>query len=161
MRVDLILELLDIPGQLVNILSPISGFGANLVTVIHRRDDKNDDGMIPVQITLEGEQESLIQCIDKLKEMKVTILEINGVVSKEKIRTILIGHVIDTDIRNTLDRINKLKEAFIVNLEIKLSDENESSAMLVIETDYGMKDIVFSKIQEIANEKSLLVVNEV
>lgn len=161
MRVDLILELLDIPGQLVNVLSPISGFGANLVTVIHRRDDKNDDGMIPVKITLEGEQKNLIQCIDKLKEMEITILEINGVVSKEKLRTILIGHVIDTDIRNTADRINKLKGTSIVNLEIELSDEGGSSAMLVIESDFGMKDIVFKKIREIANEKSLLIINEV
>ncbi|MDR2623524.1 MAG: amino acid-binding protein [Methanobrevibacter sp.] len=161
MRVDLILELLDIPGQLVNVLSPIGGFGANLVTVIHKRDDKNDDDMIPVQITLEGEQENLIQCIEKLKEMNITILEINGVVSKEKLRTILIGNVIDTDIRNTMDKINELEGTSIVNLEIKLSDEDESSAMLVIESDFGMKNTIFAKIQEIANKKSLLMVNEV
>ncbi|MDR2829696.1 MAG: amino acid-binding protein [Methanobrevibacter sp.] len=161
MRTDLILELLDVPGQLVNVLSPISQFGANLVTVIHRRDDKNDDGMIPVQITLEGEQKSLIRCIDKLKEMNITILEINGVLSKERLKTILIGHVIDTDIRNTMDRINELEGTSILSLEIKLSDEDESSAMLVIESIFGMKNTVFTKIQEIANEKSLLMVNEV
>lgn len=40
MRMDLVLELLDVPGQLVSVLEPISGLGANLVTVIHKRDAK-------------------------------------------------------------------------------------------------------------------------
>ena len=38
MRINLVLELLDVPGQLVSVLEPISGLGANLVTVIHKRD---------------------------------------------------------------------------------------------------------------------------
>ena len=44
MRMDLVLELLDVPGQLVSVLKPISGLGANLVTVIHKRDIKNEKG---------------------------------------------------------------------------------------------------------------------
>ena len=32
MRIDLVLELMDTPGQLVKALEPISGLGANLVT---------------------------------------------------------------------------------------------------------------------------------
>jgi ACT domain-containing protein len=161
MRLDLVLELLDIPGQLLNILSPISGFGANLVTVIHKHDDKNEAGMIPVQLTLEGEQDHLIQVIEKLKEMKITILEMNDVILKEKLRAILIGHVIDTDIRNTVDRINELEGVDIVDLEVKLSGEDKSSTMLVIEADFGMKNLVYNKIQEIATEKALLMINEV
>ena len=48
MKMDLVLELMDVPGQLVSVLDPISGLGANLVTVIHKRDSKNEKGMIPV-----------------------------------------------------------------------------------------------------------------
>ena len=59
MRMDLVLELLDVPGQLVSVLEPISGLGANLVTVIHKRDYKNENGMVPVQLTMEGKQEDL------------------------------------------------------------------------------------------------------
>ena len=46
MKMDLVLELMDVPGQLVSVLDPISGLGANLVTVIHKRDSKNEKGMI-------------------------------------------------------------------------------------------------------------------
>ena len=65
MRMNLVLELFDTPGKLVKVLEPISTFGANLVTVIHKRDYKNDNGMVPVQLTLEGEQEELKNVVDK------------------------------------------------------------------------------------------------
>lgn len=158
---NLVLELLDIPGQLLSVLEPISGLGTNLVTVIHQRDLKNEKGMIPVQITLEGEQENLNIVIEKLNEMGITILESDGVVRKERLSTILIGHVIDTDIRDTMDRINELEGTSVVDLEVKLIEELESSAMIVVEADFGKKSIVFNRIQDIANEKNLLVVNEV
>lgn len=161
MRMNLVLELLDIPGQLVSVLDPISGLGTNLVTVIHQRDSKNDKGMIPVQITLEGEQQNLNKVIDKLTEMGITILELDGVVRKEKITSILIGHVIDSDIKDTMDKINNLKGVSVVNLEVKLVGELESSAMIVVEADFGKKPVVLNKIQEISIEKDLLVVNEV
>ena len=40
MRINLVLELLDAPGQLVKVLEPISTVGVNLVTIIHKRDYK-------------------------------------------------------------------------------------------------------------------------
>jgi len=93
--------------------------------------------------------------------MGITILEIDGVVRKEKISSILIGHIIDTDIKDTMDRINELEGVTVVDLEVKLSGESESSAMIVIEADFGKKHEVLQKIQEIAINKKLLIVNEV
>ena len=69
MRMNLVLELLDVPGQLVSVLEPISGLGANLVTVIHKRDFKNENGMVPVQLTLEGEQESLNNVVNRFEDL--------------------------------------------------------------------------------------------
>jgi len=161
MKMDLILELQDIPGQLVSILSPISGLGANLVTVIHKRENKNEKGLIPVQITLEGDQSNLNRVIEKLSEMGITILEIDGVVRKEKLTVLLIGHVINTNIKDTMDKINQLSGVSIVDFEVKLTGESESSAKFVLESDFNMKDKVNEKISEIASEKNLLMINEV
>ena len=86
MRIDLVLELMDTPGQLVKALEPISGLGANLVTVIHKRDYKNDNGRVPVQLTLEGEREDLKNVVDRFEELGFTIIEMDGVVLKEKIQ---------------------------------------------------------------------------
>lgn len=161
MKMNLVLELQDVPGQLVSVLEPISEFGTNLVTVIHQRDAKNERGMIPLQITIEGKRNNLKKAIEKLIDMNITLLEIDGVVVKEKLSTILIGHVIDTDIKDTMDQINLLEGVSVVGLDVKLEEELESSAMIVIESDAGKKEIVLNKIQEIANDKKLLVVNEV
>lgn len=44
MRLKLLIELPDTPGQLVNILRPLSGLGANVSTIIHEHDNKTSDG---------------------------------------------------------------------------------------------------------------------
>ena len=161
MRMDLVLELLDVPGQLVSVLEPISGLGANLVTVIHKRDFKNENGMVPVQLTLEGEQDNLNRIVNRFEDLGFTIVEMDGVVKKEKVSTILFGHIVDKDIRDTMDRINALDGVYVVGFDIKLDGEAKSTALINLETDFGKKQYAFDKIAEIAEEKDLLMINEV
>ena len=161
MRLNLVLELLDVPGQLVSVLEPISGLGANLVTVIHKRDSKNENGKIPVQLTLEGEQESLNRVVKRFDELNITIIEKDGIINKELISTILIGHIVDNDVRDTTDRINSLDGVYVVGFDIKLEGENKSTALINLETDFGKKQYVFNEIAKIASEKDLLMINEV
>ena len=161
MKIDLVLELLDSPGQLVKALEPISVFGANLVTVIHKRDYKNENGKVPVQLTLEGEHEDLKKVVARFEELGFTIIEMDGVVKKETITTIFFGHIVDQDLRDTMDRINALEGVVIVAFDIKLNGEEKSTALINIEADIGKKQEVFDRIAEIAEEKELLVINEV
>lgn len=161
MRLNLVLELLDVPGQLVSVLEPISGLGANLVTVIHKRDSKNENGKIPVQLTLEGEQESLNRVVKRFEELNITIIEKDGFINKELISTILIGHIVDKDVRDTTDRINSLDGVYVVGFDIKLEGESRSTALINLETDFGKKQYVFNEIAKIASEKDLLMINEV
>lgn len=161
MRLNLVLELLDVPGQLVSILEPISGLGANLVTVIHKRDAKNENGKIPVQLTLEGEQENLNRVIKKFDDLNITIVEKDGFINKEFVSTILIGHIVDNDVRDTTDKINALDGIFVVGFDIKLDGEEKSTALINLEVDYGKKQFAFDEIAKIADEKDLIMINEV
>ena len=161
MKMNLVLELLDVPGQLVSALEPISSLGANLVTVIHKRELKNEQGKVPVHLTIEGERENLFNVIQKFDDLGFSIVEMDGVVKKEMVSTILYGHIIDKDIRDTMDKINALKGVTVVGFDIKLDGEKESTALVTVETDYGKKQFVFEKIKEIANEKDLVMINEV
>ena len=161
MKMNLVLELLDIPGQLVSVLEPISSLGANLVTVIHKREFKNEQGMVPVHLTIEGERENLFNVIQKFDDLGFSIVEMDGVVKKEMVSTILYGHIVDRDVRDTMDRINALKGVCVAGFDIKLDGERESTALVTVETDYGKKQFVFDKIKEIAEEKRLLMINEV
>ena len=98
MRINLVLELMDTPGQLVKALEPISSLGANLVTVIHKRDYKNEKGNVPVQLTIEGEHEDLKKVVNRFEELGFSIIEMDGVVKKEKITTIFFGHIVEEDL---------------------------------------------------------------
>ena len=161
MRIDLVIELLDVPGTLVSVLEPISGLGANLVTVIHKRDYKNENGMVPVQLTMEGKQEDLKNVINRYEELGFSIIEIDGVIKKEKISTILFGHIVDRDLRDTMDKINAIEGVLIVGFDIKLNGEDKSTALINVEADFGKKQMFFKRLEEIAQEKELLVINEV
>ena len=161
MKMNLVLELLDVPGQLVSVLEPISTLGANLVTVIHKRELKNESGMVPVHLTIEGERENLFNVIQKFDDLGFSIVEMDGVVKKEMVSTILYGHIVDRDVRDTMDRINALKGVSVAGFDIKLDGEKESTALVTVETDYGKKQFVFDKIKEIAEEKDLVMINEV
>ena len=161
MKMNLVLELLDVPGQLVSVLEPISSLGANLVTVIHKRELKNEQGMVPVHLTIEGEREKLFNVIQKFDDLGFSIVEMDGVVKKEMVSTILYGHIVDRDVRDTMDRINALKGVTVAGFDIKLDGEKESTALVTVETDYGKKQFVFDKIKEIAEEKDLVMINEV
>ncbi|WP_295619944.1 amino acid-binding protein [uncultured Methanobrevibacter sp.] len=161
MRMNLILEVLDIPGQLVSILNPISELGANVVTIVHKREIKAEESKAAIEIALEGERENLQAVIDKFKEMGVNLIEVDDKVRKEKLSAILYGHIIDKDLRDTFDRINAVDGLVVSDLQIKLNGELESTALITIELDIGKREIAYNKIMEIAKEKDYLVIDEV
>ncbi|MDO5819707.1 MAG: amino acid-binding protein [Methanobrevibacter sp.] len=161
MRMNLVLEMLDIPGQLVSILSPIGELGANVVTIVHKREIKSEEGKVAIQIALEGERENLQAVIDKFKEMGVHLIEVDDTVKKEKLSAILYGHIIDRDLRDTVDKINAVDGLVVSALQLKLDGELKSTALITVELDLGKKEIASNKIMEIAEEKDFLVIDEV
>ena len=110
---------------------------------------------------MEGEQDSLNRVIQRFNDLNITIIEKDGVINKELVSTILIGHIVDQDVRDTTDRINKLEGVYVVGFDIKLDGEKKSTALINLEVDYGKKEYAFDEIDNIANEKNLLMINEV
>ncbi len=161
MKMNLVLELSDTPGQLVNSLEPFRELGANLVTVIHDRTNKNENGKIPVQITVEGERQNLEKIIETLEANDISILKVDGSLRTIKISTILIGHIIDTDVRDTVDHLNAIDNVTVVGMEVKFNNEEKSSGLITVEMPLELKNTVLNKINEIADSKDLLVINEV
>ncbi|MDI6644075.1 MAG: amino acid-binding protein [Methanobacteriaceae archaeon] len=162
MRLDLVLELLDVPGQLLDVMEPISAAGANIVTIIHQRDVKTEKGMVSVQVTIEGDKETLDAVLNLLRERNVNIVEIDGVIQKEKIRTIIIGKIIESDIKDTIERLNNLEGVLVADLDLKMAEHpKESAAKIIVEADFGMKRDVMNKIKEIGEVKNFLVINEI
>ena len=149
MRLNLVLELLDVPGQLLDALDPIGKLGANIVAVIHQRDVKTERGTIPVHISIEGDRETLKRVLNAIEEMDIQIIEVDGVVKKEKLTTILIGNIVDKDLKETIKVLNNIKGVRVADLNLKMSDNPEESASrIVIEADYGIKKELMRNINE-------------
>ena len=53
MRLSMNLELQDIPGQLLLALQPLSENKANIISVVHHRENMTPRGMIPVRLMVE------------------------------------------------------------------------------------------------------------
>jgi ACT domain-containing protein len=162
MRLNLVLELLDVPGQLLDALDPIGKLGANIVAVIHQRDVKTERGTIPVHISIEGDKETLKRVLKSIEEMDIQIIEVDGVVKKEKITTILIGNIVDKDLKETIKVLNNINGVRVADLNLKMSDNPEESASrIVIEADYGIKKDLMRKINNYGKSKGFLVINEI
>jgi ACT domain-containing protein len=162
MRLNLVLELLDVPGQLLDVLDPIGKLGANIVAVIHQRDVKTERGTIPVHISVEGDRETLKRVLKSIEEMDIQIIEVDGVVKKEKITTILIGNIVDKDLKETIKVLNNINGVRVADLNLKMSDNpKESASRIVIEADYGIKKDLMRNINEYGKSKGFLVINEI
>jgi ACT domain-containing protein len=162
MRLNLVLELLDVPGQLLDVLDPIGKLGANIVAVIHQRDVKTERGTIPVHISIEGDQETLKRVLNSIEEMDIQIIEVDGVVKKEKITTILIGDIVDKDLKETIKVLNNIDGVRVADLNLKMSDNpQESASRIVIEADYGIKKDLIQNIKKYGKSKGFLVINEI
>ena len=162
MRLNLVLELLDVPGQLLDALDPIGKLGANIVAVIHQRDVKTERGTIPVHISIEGDRETLKRVLKSIEKMDIQIIEVDGVVRKEKLTTILIGDIVDKDLKETIKVLNNMKGVRVADLNLKMSDNPEESASrIVIEADYGIKEDLMRNISEYGKSKGFMVINEI
>ena len=135
-------------------LNPIGRLGANIVAVIHQRDVKTERGTVPVQITIEGDKDTLNEVLNLIEETGIEIIEVDGILRKEKITTILVGNIVDQDLKDTVNLLNKIEGVMV-------ADPEKSASRIVIEAQQGRKKEVLTKIKDIGNLKGFLVINEV
>jgi len=164
MKVELELLLEDKPGVLLKTLTPIARNGGNIISVLHER-EKRKAGHVPTVIFFEVSAEERIEkIVEELGKggIKIKLLKSDGktLLEKTSFFVIFVGHVMDTDARDTISRIMK-KGAKVSRFSVKITAKEEpSSALLLIETDKKNKDEVIEELRNIANEKNLLVIKE-
>ena len=162
MRVSLDLELKDTPGQLLLALEPISKYGGNVISIIHLREEERiRAGYATVHFTIDvADEESLERIINELEASGVRVTKLGEVTKKSKLTLLMIGHVVDTDLRDTIDRINELEGVMVSDLSLAMPHpEKESSAIVDIEVSAGAdKRALMERIYAIAREKNLEIV---
>ena len=152
MRLKLLIELPDTPGQLVNILRPLSGLGANVSTIIHEHDNKTSDGKIPVHFTLEGDRSILKKGIEIIREENIDIVEIDDVLQ----------NISTNNIMDTVHKIDELDDIKISSIDLNIgNDLKESVCKVVLETRNNKRLETTRRLQEIADNDNLVLIKEI
>ena len=154
------LELVDRPGELLRALEPIADNGGNLLSIFHERGNVTPRGQIPVEVDLEATPEQFDAIVDGLREAEITVIQAGAERYSEEVTVILVGHLVDTDLSNTLSTIQESTGASVQALSLSAPEgtETESSARLRLATYSGEIDTVLADIREIAAEKGLRVI---
>jgi ACT domain-containing protein len=157
------LEMKDSPGQLVSALQPISDVGGNIIAVIHQRDLSSREDTLGVQIVLEIAEPRLGELISLIKAKGVNILRIGKDRLLYKQTVIMIGHLMHTDISDTVDKIDCTGFAEVTALDLAMPAINErSSARLTIKSvSKDDMEAALGILREVARTKNLLIIEPI
>lgn len=163
MKISMDIELQDIPGQLVLALKPVSDLGGNILSVLHQRDKKTPSGRVPVQLLLEIEERRLDGLVEQLKDRGVTVVRTGKERLKDSMVVLLIGHIVHSDIRDTIDSIDSTGFAEVVGLSLSMPGVDKESSASVTLSAIGKKELddALAILERTANEKGILVISPI
>lgn len=162
MRVRMVMELEDVPGQLMNALEPIARLGGNIQSIMHQRERKTPLGKIPVMLVFEIKDKArLNKLLSTLRARDISVIQLGKGARTLKSSALLIGHIIHTDIRDTIDKLNKLRGVRVSDLSLAMSElGKESSARLTLTVnDEKSANKALKKLRLISKRKNLLLIS--
>jgi ACT domain-containing protein len=157
------IELKDAPGQLLSALQPVSELKGNLISVVHHHEKRTPRGAIPVQLVFEVEPEKLDDIIRKLEENGSCVVRVDEERMIERGAVLLIGHIVHTDIQDTIESIDKTGYAEVVDISLSMPHiDTTSSASLKIDA-VGRKELyeAIAALKQTAKRKDLLVIEPI
>ncbi len=160
MKIGLDILLKDVPGQLVSALGPISRFGGNIISIVHER-EAIKGGRVPIHVNIEvDDTERLGRIVKELEAGDIWVSKAGEVKKKETITVILIGHIVDTDLRDTIDEMNEIPGVMVADVALAMPHpDKESSARMDIEISSSGANIdAMRRLDEIADKKKLIVI---
>ncbi|MDI9610838.1 MAG: ACT domain-containing protein [Archaeoglobaceae archaeon] len=156
----LIVELEDKPGQLLKVLEPIARNGGNIVGIFHQRGKKTPLNRIPVEISFRAESKKAEKIIEELQ--KEVLVRRFGKLRTAVISLLLIGHVIHTDLSDTIKRVDN-SDAECVELNVTMPELNEPSTAMITITAKSEEALerALERVKEICQEKKIMVIEPI
>ncbi|MCL2862855.1 MAG: amino acid-binding protein [Methanimicrococcus sp.] len=164
MKVTMDIELKDEPGQLILALEPVSRNKANLISVFHYHKSKNTiktgGAKVQVQLVLDAKGPVIEKIKEDMEKTGIHILRIGEEKYRETITVVLIGHVVDTDIRDTISRIDGTGIAEVVDMSLSMPEIMEPTSAALTINAIGKEELrkTVMILKAIAKEKELLLV---
>ncbi len=154
------LELDDEPGELLNALTPIAENGGNLLSIYHERGSITPRGRIPVEVDLECVPDRFDDIVGGLREAGVTVIQAGEERYSEAVTLLLVGHLVDTDLSDTLERLEGSPHATLLDCDLATPNDrqNVSSARIRLAVERDEMTGVLESVGDIAEEKELRVI---
>ncbi len=163
MRISMDLELKDTPGQLIHVLAPVSELGGNIMSVVHHHDKKTFRNTVPVYVIFDIDELKLEELKGKLEERGITIVRIGKMRLRARTHVLLIGHIIHTDLRETVDHIDGTGFAEVQDLSLSMPAIDGPSSAVVTIMATGTEELrkAISMLREVAEKKDLLMIDPI
>ena len=156
------LELVDRPGELLRALEPIADSGGNLLSIFHERGNITPRGHIPVEIDLEAPPERFDAIVAALRDAGVNVIQAGADRYGEEVVVLLVGDLIDTDLSDTLSRIEDCSTATVVDLSLSAPEGADgASARLRLAAERGTAADALAAVREVVAGKDVRVIEPV
>lgn len=154
------LELVDEPGELLRTLEPIAENGGNLLSIFHERGNLTPRGRIPVEVDLEATPERFDAIVTALRDAGVNVVQAGAERYSEEVVVVLTGHLVDTDLSDTLSRVQECGQASVADISLSAPEgtESVSSARLRLVAETGGVDDALAAIHAVAEDKDFRVI---
>lgn len=154
------LELVDEPGELLNALEPIADLGGNLLSIYHERGSLTPRGRIPVEVDVECVPGRFEQIVDALQSAGITVIQAGEERYSESVTLILVGHLIETDLSDTITRLDDCPNATVLDVDLATpsSRDDVSSARVRLAVDLDGIEVTMEAVRGLATEKDLHVI---
>ncbi len=162
MLLTLVVELEDKPGQLLRVLEPISKMGGNIVGIVHQRGRKTPLNRVPVEIALTIDEKKVEDLIKRIRNLGIVVRSYNEVKLIETTSLLLIGHIIHTDLSDTIKRVDS-ENSEVVELHICMPEVKKPSTAIVTISAESSEELnkAISKLKRICREKGIVVIEPI
>lgn len=154
MKMELEVELRDVPGQLSFVLDRVSEHGGNIDSVLHRRADARGE-WVPVKLVLEIAPARAHRLVDALRE-KVRVLAASGEAKGLPMPLMLVGHVFDNRVDEFLEVLHA-SGCRIHRVQAEMTSKEAPSAVfidLTADSDAGLQEAL-RQVEAMARERGL------
>ena len=154
------LEMRDQPGQLVAALKPISAVGGNIIAVIHQRETSTPAEALDVQIVLELPEGRLPNLLELFRAQGINVVRIGEERLLYECTLIMIGHLMHTDLSDTVDQIDRTGSAEVTELSLVMPaiDAPSSARITIRSTTRAEMKKAMRILRAVAKQKDLLII---
>ncbi len=158
--VSIVVEIKDKPGQLLKALEPVSRMGGNILGILHQREKMSPLGRIPVEISIKIDEDKVESLIETIEGNDVIVRSYNEVRLTTTTSALLVGHIIRTDLSDTINRIDSTGYAEVVDIRVNMPQLKEPSTAMITISATGKDKLneAMGLLNYVCRDKEILVV---